>query len=72
MDDETDRRRERRLCDRATRMGLALRKSPCRVREACEYGTYGLSDPYTNVLVAGDVNSGYGLSLDDVEHALDE
>lgn len=71
MDDEMERQRERRLRDRAAAMDLALRRSPCREPRAHEYGTYGLSDAYTSTLVAGDVNSGYGMSLDDVERALD-
>lgn len=61
---------ENRLRRMATRQGLVLSKSRRRDVRAYDYGTYALIDPDTNSLVAGDQNSGYGLSLSDVEAAL--
>lgn len=62
--------REQRLRRMAKRQGLVLRRSRTRVERAADYGTYGLSDG--SVVVAGDLNTGFGLSLDEVEAALNE
>jgi hypothetical protein len=37
-----------------------------------EWGTYMLTDPYTNTIVAYGLGSGYGLNLDEIEAALNE
>ena len=59
--------RENRLRRMAARQGLALRKSRRRDPRAVDYGTYWIIDPYRSVLVWGNTNTGYGLTLDDVE-----
>ena len=59
--------RENRLRRTAKRQGYMLRKSRVRDPRAYVYGTYMLVDPYRNTIVAGDRNSGFGMSLDDVE-----
>jgi hypothetical protein len=61
---------ENRLRRMATRQGLRLSKSRSRDTRALDYGTYGLANATTNDVVAGDINTGYGLSLDEIEHAL--
>jgi hypothetical protein len=63
--------RENRLRRMAERQGLALRKSRRRDPRALEFGTYMLVDPYRNAIAAGDVNRGYGLSLDEIEAELE-
>lgn len=72
VDEQAERSRERRLRRRAEREGLRLAKSPCRILQAPEYGTYHLVDVYSNCVVALGLQSGFGLSLDEVEAALDE
>ena len=62
--------RENRLRRMAERQGLRVIKSRRRDPRALDFGTYGLVDVRTNTLEAGDVNSGYGLTLDQVEAAL--
>lgn len=64
--------KETRLRRTAERQGLVLSKSRRRDPRALGYGTYGLADAQTNTLVVGDVHTGYGLSLDEVERALTE
>ena len=59
-------RQERRLRRKADQLGLALRKSRSRTPEVPEYGTYGLTDPWTSTWVS----DGFGWSLDDVEEYL--
>ena len=49
-----------------------LTKSRRRDPRAYDYGTYMLVDHQTNTLVAGSSQSGYGLSLDEIETALNE
>ena len=68
----TEKIRENRLRRMAERQGLALHKSRRRDERALDFGTYGLYDANRNVLEVGDPNTGYGLSLDDVERALME
>jgi hypothetical protein len=63
--------RENRLRRMAERQGFALQKSRRRDPRAYDYGTYMLTDPNTNSIVAaGDVGRGYGLTLDDIEEWL--
>jgi hypothetical protein len=63
---------ESTLRARARRQGLVLRKSRTRTPQHIDYGTYSLVDPNGNWLVAGDQNTGFGLTLDDIEAALNE
>ena len=69
---DTDKIRENRLRRAAQRQGLMLTKSRRRDPRAYDYGTYMLVDHQTNTLVAGSSQSGYGLSLDEIETALNE
>ena len=71
MSDE-DKVRENRLRRAAQRQGLTLTKSRRRDPRATDYGTYMLVDRQTNAVVASGSQSGYGLSLDDVDKALNE
>jgi len=64
--------RENRLRRAAQRQGLTLAKSRRRDPRATDYGTYMLTDTSTNTVVAHGGQSGYGLSLDEVESALNE
>lgn len=63
---------ENRLRRAAERQGLQLQKSRRRDPRAVDFGTYGLVDPATKTLVAGDSNTGYGLTLAEVATALNE
>lgn len=49
-----------------------LAKSRRRDPRATDYGTYMLVDPSTNAVVAHGLQSGYGMSLDEIENALNE
>ena len=62
--------RENRLRRMANRQGLALEKSRRRDKRAYDYGTYHLVDAATNTLTAYGHQSGYGLTLDEVEATL--
>lgn len=64
--------RENRLRRMAQRQGLRLEKSRRRDPRALDYGTYQLTDPATNTLVAHGGQNGYGLDLDAIEKALTE
>jgi len=61
--------RENRLRRAAGRQGLMLAKSRSRDPRALGYGTYGLCDASTRGLVLGDgqVLSGYGCDLDEID-----
>ena len=65
-----DKARENRLRRVAARQGLRLTRSRARDPEAPDFGTYVLTDPATNFVVASGLQIGHGLSLDDVERAL--
>lgn len=67
-----DKVRENRLRRMAERRGLRLEKSRRRDTRALDYGTYGLVDPAAGQLIAGSTSTGYGLSLDEVEKALND
>lgn len=69
---DTDKVRENRLRRAAQRQGLILARSRRRDPRATDYGTYMLVDPSTNFVVAHGLQSGYGLSLDEIENALNE
>lgn len=61
---------ENRLRRAAERQGLRLRKSRRRDPRALDFGTYMLVDYATNSVTAAGHESGYGLTLDDVEREL--
>jgi hypothetical protein len=61
-----EQRREQQLHRMAFRHGLRLRKSVRGDERARHFGTYALYDK-RDVMVVGSPESGYGLSLDDVE-----
>lgn len=63
--------RERRLHREAKRRGLLLVKSRERDPRSSDYGTYGIVDRATKVVVASDGRTSFGLSLDEVERWLD-
>lgn len=75
-----DKVRENRLRRMAQRQGLRLEKSRRRDPRAYDFGTYCLVEGpprsrgnwRSRTLVAGDQNTGYGLTLDDVETILNE
>jgi hypothetical protein len=69
MSDE-DKIRENRARRAAQRQGLMLTKSKRRDPRATDYGTYMLIDAHTNAVIAYGLESGYGLSLDEVEYQL--
>ncbi len=70
---------ENNLRRRLTRRGLALGKSRTRNPVASVYGTFGvfrMTAPgghwRSRELVAGDPNTGYGLTPDEVERIIEE
>jgi hypothetical protein len=67
-----DKVRENRLRRAAERQGLRLEKSRLRDPRAINYGTFRLVNAQTNTLEVGASQSGYGLSLDEIETALGE
>lgn len=71
--DQNVKIQENRLRRAAERQGLMLQKSRQRDPRGMLYGTYQLVDISTNALVWADftMQSGYGLSLKDVEDYLD-
>jgi len=70
---QSEASREARLRRAARTQNLILRKSRTRDPWKPGWGTYQLVD-FNNLLIAGDSQAcnGYGLSLDDVERALNE
>jgi len=62
--------RENRLRRMADRQGLRLEKSRRRDPQALTFGTYRLVDLYTNNLVLGDRERGFGCDLDELEQYL--
>lgn len=64
--------RENRLRRMAKRQGLRLDKSRRRDPHAIGYGTYELTDPYTNTVKFYDssISGGFGLTLDEIEDIL--
>jgi hypothetical protein len=61
---------ENRLRHAAARQGLRLAKSRRRDPRALGYGSYMLVDDATNAVVVWGLDSGYGLDLADVAHAM--
>ena len=70
MTDQEYKVRENRLRRAARRQGLQLEKSRRRDTRAIDWGTYHLVDPYNNTLVAYGLQSGYGMTLDEVAEQL--
>jgi hypothetical protein len=66
----SDTKRENRLRRAAQKQGLTLAKSRRRDWQAADYGTYMLIDSATNAVVDSGLQSGYGLSLDDIADRL--
>jgi hypothetical protein len=67
----SDTNRENRLRRAARKQGLMVEKSRKRNPNAYQYGTYMLIDGATNTVVAtSDHETGFGLSLDDIEAEL--
>ena len=66
-----EQQREQQLHRTALQQGLWLRKSIRGDERARHFGTYGLYDK-RDVMAVGSPETGYGLSLDDVEAALTE
>lgn len=66
----TSESRENRLRRTAARRGLTLMK--CRRRDplAIGYGTYQLVDSNNHIYACKDNENGYGLTLDEIESAL--
>ena len=63
---------ENRLRRMAQRQGLFLAKSRRRDTRAVDWGTYGLLDTNSGTVACGDTSTGYGMSLDEIEAALNE
>jgi len=70
-DEHAEKVRENRLRRVAERQGLQLVKSRRRDPRAYDYGTYQLVDPRNNTIVAYKLQSGFGMTLDDIESELD-
>lgn len=64
--------RENKLRRAAERQGLKLEKSRRRDPRSIDFGTYRLVDPRTNAVTVHSGTSDYGMSLDDIERALNE
>lgn len=69
MTEEQLKIRENRLRRAAARQGLRLLKTRRRDPLALDFGTYGLADD-DGIWVHADPVRGYGLTLDQIEHAL--
>lgn len=64
--------RENKLRRAAERQGLKLEKSRRRDPRSIDFGTYRLVDMRTNAVTVHSGTSDYGMSLDDIERALNE
>ena len=66
--DTTEKVRENRLRRMAERQGLRLMKTRRRDPRAYDFGTYMLIDARTDgIVAAGAHETGYGLTLDEIE-----
>lgn len=65
----TEKSIENRLRRQLSKEGYMLRKSRTRNWNIDDYGEYMITDPYTNMIVAG---SRFDLSLEDVERFVNE
>jgi hypothetical protein len=63
---------ENRLRRMARRQGLLLAKSRRRDTRAVDWGTYRLVDTNSGAVVCGDTANGFGMSLEEIEAALNE
>jgi hypothetical protein len=63
--------RAARLRRQAQRLGLRLTRSRSRRPDAPDFGTYGLTVLKTGIAYASGTGTAHGLSLDDVERALE-
>jgi hypothetical protein len=63
---------ENRLRRMAQRQGLLLAKSRRRDTRATDWGTYRLLDTKFGTVACGDISTGFGMSLDEIEAALNE
>jgi hypothetical protein len=69
--DTTEKVRENRLRRMAERQGLRLMKTRRRDPRAYDFGTYMLIDARTDgIVAAGSHETGYGLTLDEIERRL--
>ncbi len=66
-DEKVHENRVRRM---AERQGLKVEKSRRRDPRAYDFGTYQLVDPNNNTIVAGNHQTGYGMTIEEVEAAL--
>ena len=66
-----ERDRERELRRRARSVGFELIRSRAWNRNAADYCTYALMDPCRGTLEFADPDTGYGLSLDEIEAVLE-
>lgn len=66
-----DKLREKRLRARARESELQLVRALTFNRRAAHYGTYALIHSVRNILVVADPQSGFGMTLDDIETYLD-
>jgi hypothetical protein len=64
--------REKRLGRIARHHELRLLRCRSRNPRAAGFGTYALAENVRNTLFLADPQSGYGMTLDEVEHCLDE
>jgi len=71
MDASRDRTHEVRLRRAAARQYLRLERSRMRDPRGLAFDTYRLVDADSGRVVASDLRSGYGRSLDEVEEILD-
>jgi hypothetical protein len=71
IDPSQRRTRETRLRRAAARQHLRLERSRMRDTRGLAFGTYRLVDADTGRIVASDLRTGYGLSLDEIEDILD-
>lgn len=72
LDMTDDKVKENLMRRKAERQGLRLEKSPRRDRRAIGYGTYQIVHTVTEIVVARSLETGYGLTLDDVRELLDD
>lgn len=69
---DDDQACESRLRSLARRQGYRVVKSRCREPRASVFGTYGIVDPYNNTWVAYGGGDGYGMTLGEIEAALND
>jgi hypothetical protein len=70
--DTGEKIRENRSRRKAERLGLRLEKSRRRDPQAITYGTYQLVNPSSSTLECWGSSEGYGMSLSEIEKALND